>query len=69
LQKTDGKAREDAAKTLARSGRLTDARAYAEAALANFETFGDRAATNIQDAERLIATIDEAIAGQAGGLV
>jgi hypothetical protein len=38
-----------------------------EAALANFRTFGDRAADRIQNAERLIADIDQAIAKKAGG--
>jgi len=47
--------------------RLTDARAYAEAALANFRTFGDRAADRIQKTERVIAAIDQAVAKKAGG--
>jgi tetratricopeptide (TPR) repeat protein len=62
-----GITREDAAKTLARSGRLADARAYAEAAFANFQTFGDRAADHIQAVEILIAAIDKAIAEKGGG--
>jgi hypothetical protein len=47
--------------------QLTDARAYAGAALANFRTFGNRAAAHIQNAERLIADIDQAIAEKARG--
>jgi tetratricopeptide (TPR) repeat protein len=53
--------------TLLHAVRLTDARAYAEAALANYGTFGDRAADDIQRTERLIAAIDQAIAKKAGG--
>ena len=44
---------------LLRARRLDDARAYAEAALANFRTFGDRASFHIQAAEDLPATIDQ----------
>jgi tetratricopeptide (TPR) repeat protein len=62
-----GGTRFNVANTLHRAGRLTDARAYAEAALANFRTFGDRAADNIQKTERLIAAIDQAVAKKAGG--
>jgi hypothetical protein len=39
--------------------RLPDARAYAEAALRNYQTYGDRAAEDIQDTQRLIAAIEE----------
>src|SRR5262249_35844249 len=49
------------------AGRLSDARAYAEAALANFRTFGGRAAGDIQETERVIAAIDQAVAKKAGG--
>jgi hypothetical protein len=41
-------------------GRVHDALAYAEAALANFLSFGERAASDIQKTERLIARIKEA---------
>jgi hypothetical protein len=51
----------------ANGGRLSDARAYAEAALANFRTFGDRAADDIQQIERIIGSIDQAIAKKARG--
>jgi tetratricopeptide (TPR) repeat protein len=57
-----GQTRENVAITLLKVGRLSDARAYAEAALANFRTFGDRAADAIRKVERLIALIDEAVA-------
>jgi len=46
--------------------RFDDARAYAEAALANYRTFGDRAAEKIHDVEGLLAAIDEAEAEQRG---
>jgi tetratricopeptide (TPR) repeat protein len=62
-----GRRRFNAAMTLLRADRLTDARAYAEAALANFRTFSDRAADHIQKTERLIAGINQAIAKKAGG--
>ena len=62
-----GQMRFNVAATLFDAGRLTDARAYAEAALANFRTFGDRAADDIQKSERLIAEIDQAVAKKAGG--
>ena len=39
------------------AGRVSDARHYAEAALANFKTSGDRAADHIESAERLISAI------------
>jgi hypothetical protein len=42
--------------------RLPDARAYAKAARINFQGFGDRSAQNIQNAEQLIAEIDQAMA-------
>jgi hypothetical protein len=62
-----GQTRKNVALTLLNAGRLSDARAYAEAALANFRTFGDRAADRTQKTERLIADIDQAIAEKAGG--
>jgi tetratricopeptide (TPR) repeat protein len=57
-----GQTRENAATTLLQAGRFNDARAYAEAALANFQTFGKRAADRVQKVERLLATINEAAA-------
>ncbi len=46
------------ARGLAFAGRLTDAREYALAALRNYETFGDRAAKDIQDTQNLVAFIE-----------
>jgi tetratricopeptide (TPR) repeat protein len=43
---------------LALAGRLANARAYALAALRNFETYGDRAADKIQNTRNLLAEID-----------
>jgi tetratricopeptide (TPR) repeat protein len=62
-----GQTRHNVALALRNAGRLSDARAYAEAALANYRTFGDRAADDIQRTERLIAAIDQAVAKKAGG--
>jgi tetratricopeptide (TPR) repeat protein len=62
-----GNRRLNVAKTLLAARRLSDARAYAEAALANFRTFGDRAADHVQEAEGLIADIERAIAKKADG--
>jgi len=42
---------------LAQAGRLADAREYALAALRNYETFGDRAAEEIQRTQELVAEI------------
>jgi len=61
-----GQTRENMAKTLLLAQRFDDARAYAEAALANYRTFGDRAAEKIHDVEGLLAAIDEAEAEQRG---
>jgi len=63
-----GQTRANVAMTLLDAGRLSDARAYAEAALANFRTFGDRAADFIQKIERLVADIDDAVAKKAGAI-
>ena len=57
-----GLRRHNVAIALHSAGRLDDARAYAVAALANFQTFGDRAADRIERSLRLIARIDQAIA-------
>ena len=43
--------------SLARSGNLADALEYASAALRNYETFGERATTDIQETQELIALI------------
>jgi hypothetical protein len=52
---------------LVHADRLPDAYAYAEAARVNFQTLGDRAAQNIQDADRLIAKIDQAMVKKSDG--
>jgi tetratricopeptide (TPR) repeat protein len=52
------KARFNVAVALAQVGRLADAREYAHAALRNFQTYGDRAAADIQDTQGLIAMIE-----------
>jgi tetratricopeptide (TPR) repeat protein len=62
-----GQTRYNVAVTLLNAGRLPDARAYAEAALANFATFGERAADHLQRTERLIADIDQALAQKPAG--
>jgi len=61
-----GQTRANVAQTLREAGRLAEAHAYAQAALANFRDFGDRAAANIQSAERLIAEINQGLAAKAG---
>jgi tetratricopeptide (TPR) repeat protein len=53
--------RRNAAINLAKAGRYNDAKEYAEAALRNFETFGDRAADEIRKTQLLIAEIDKRI--------
>jgi len=45
--------------TLRGAGRLADAREYAHAALRNFQTYGERAAEDIQDAQGLIELIEQ----------
>jgi tetratricopeptide (TPR) repeat protein len=54
-----GQTRYNVARALRGAGRLDDARAYAEAALANFQTFGERATAEFQNTERLIVAIFE----------
>jgi len=54
-----GQTRRNVARALLSAGRLADARAYAQAALANFLTFNDRAVVEIQASENLIAEIDK----------
>lgn len=53
--------RRSVAITLANAGRFVDARDYANAALRNFQTFGDRAAAEIQKTQELIADIERAL--------
>jgi len=54
-----GRTRYNVAVLLARFDRLTDARAYAEAALRDFESFGPSAAADVQKAQQLLAQIDQ----------
>jgi tetratricopeptide (TPR) repeat protein len=51
---------------LARARRLADAGEYAFAALRNYETFGDRAAAEIQTTQELIAEIEQDLQAQGG---
>jgi hypothetical protein len=46
---------------------LDSARAYAEAALADFQIFRERTRAQIKTTERLIADIDRAVAEKQGG--
>ena len=62
-----GQMRRNVAIALLGAGRVHDALAYAEAALANFLSFGERATAEIQLTERLIARIKEAQAEGRGG--
>ena len=52
-------ARFNVALALRDAGRLADAREYALAALRNFQTYGDRAAAEIQKTQRLIDWIEQ----------
>jgi tetratricopeptide (TPR) repeat protein len=61
-----GRRRFNLALTLLRAGQLDDARAYAETALINFQTFGERAAVDIQRAEKVIDSINRAEAARRG---
>jgi tetratricopeptide (TPR) repeat protein len=54
-----GQTRFNVALTLLGADRLSDARIYAEAALNNFQNFGDRAASEIDKAKRLVSVIDQ----------
>ena len=61
-----GETRCNVAGMLARAGRLADAREYAYAALRNYETYGDRAAEEIQRTREVIAVIEQLIKEQGG---
>ena len=56
-----GRCRYYVAVTLMQAGRLDEAYTYAEAALRNFATFGDRAAEMIQQTQRLLEIIKQAM--------
>jgi len=62
-----GQIRANVAIALANAGRLADAREYALAALRNFESFGDRAAEEIERTKGLVARIEEAMKKAEGG--
>jgi tetratricopeptide (TPR) repeat protein len=51
---------------LARAGRLADAREYAHAALRNYQTYGDRAAEEIERTQGLIADIERLSQAKGG---
>jgi len=51
---------------LAEVGRLADAREYAHAALRNYQTYGDRAAEEIQKMQWLIGEIERLLQAQGG---
>ncbi len=53
--------RSNFALALARAGRFQDALDYVHAALRNFETYGERAAEDIEKTRRLIGDIEEAM--------
>jgi tetratricopeptide (TPR) repeat protein len=53
--------RSNVAIAFATAGRLADAREYAYAALRNYQTYGDRAAEEIQKTQKLIAKIEQAM--------
>jgi tetratricopeptide (TPR) repeat protein len=57
-----GGTRFNVAVDLLQSGRLTDAREYARAALRNFEPYGPGAAAETQRAQQLLARIEQALA-------
>ena len=59
-----GMCRSNVARTLARASRLSDALDYAQAALRDYETFGDRAAAEIQETKELISDIQQDLQSQ-----
>lgn len=61
-----GGTRFNVAIALLEAGRFDDARVYCKAALANFQTFGNGAAKEVQKVEALLADIDKAEADQRG---
>ncbi|MAU00227.1 MAG: hypothetical protein CL608_24065 [Anaerolineaceae bacterium] len=56
-----GETRFSVALTLYQHNRLADARAYAEAALRNFQVYGNRAADMIEQTQRLLQDINQAL--------
>ena len=61
-----GRIRGNVAAALAGAGRFADALDYAHAALRDFESYGDRAAKDIEKARRLIAQIERAQQAKGG---
>ncbi|MBC8449047.1 MAG: CHAT domain-containing protein [Chloroflexi bacterium] len=59
-------ARRNVAVLLANDSRLADAREYAHAALRNYQTYGDRAETEIQEIQQLIEWIEAYLQGKNG---
>jgi tetratricopeptide (TPR) repeat protein len=51
---------------LAKGGRLGDALLWAQAALRDLQTYGDRAAANVAMTQQLIAAIEQGLAGREG---
>ena len=62
-----GHARYNIAVMLTREQRLPEALLYARAALSNYESFGERAAGRVRQAQELIAQIEAGLAQQPGG--
>jgi tetratricopeptide (TPR) repeat protein len=58
--------RSNVALALANQGRFGDGLLWAQAALRDFQTYGDRAAANIAQSQRLIAAIEQALVGGRG---
>jgi hypothetical protein len=51
---------------LAKAGRFPDAKEYAYTALRNFETYGERAAEDIQKTRELIELIEQQMKAEGG---
>lgn len=62
-----GQIRFNVAVALEQAGHFADAREYALAALRNYETFGDRAAEDIEKTKRVIAEIEGKMKGGSRG--
>jgi hypothetical protein len=61
-----GDTRVNVAQLLHSQGRHGDALLWAQAALRDYESYGDRAAADIADTRQLIATIEQAQADKRG---
>jgi tetratricopeptide (TPR) repeat protein len=60
---TAAQTRDNVALALFRRGRFGDALVWAQAALRNYQAYGDHAAANIVQTQQLIARIEQAMAG------